>query len=50
MLLNQLEKLKLDKLQNIARKFNISIKKEGKNGKINKLKNELISELSTNYA
>ena len=41
----QLEKMKLPQLQNITRMRNISCKKQGKTGKINKLKKELIEEL-----
>ena len=37
--------LKLDILQNISRMKNINIKKKGKNGYINKLKDDLISDI-----
>lgn len=40
-----LEKMKLDELQNIAKMKNKDIKKQGKVSKINKTKDELISEI-----
>lgn len=41
-----LEKLKLDKLQNIAKMKNLCIKKQGKVGKINITKDELIQKIT----
>lgn len=41
-----LEKYKLEDLQNIARMYNIDIRKKGKNGKVNIKKEELIKILS----
>lgn len=41
----ELEKYKLDDLQNISKMKNICIKKDGKISKINKLKEELIEEI-----
>ena len=46
---SDLNKLKLDKLQNYSRMHNLCIKKKGKVGKINKLKEELIHEILLNY-
>ncbi len=40
-----LEKMKLEEIQNIANSLNIDIKKEGKTGKINKKKEELIENI-----
>ena len=37
-----LNKMKIHEIHNIARMFDISTKKQGKNGKINKLKSDLI--------
>ena len=37
--------MKLDELQNIAKKNNKDVKKQGKTSKINKTKEELIDEL-----
>lgn len=42
-----LEKLKLEDLQNIAKMKNKDIKKQGKTSKINKTKEELIQEITT---
>ena len=41
-----LEKFKLDKLQNMARMYNMDIKKKGKVGKVNLKKEELINLMS----
>ena len=41
-----LEKMKLDKLQNIAKMRNLNIKKQGKVGKINITKDELIQKIT----
>ncbi len=40
-----LEKMKLEEIQNIANSLNIDIKKDGKTGKINKKKEELIEDI-----
>ncbi len=44
--LDKLNKLKLEELQNIAKLTSCPIKKEGKNGKINLTKDELIKSIS----
>ena len=43
---DELSKLKLDQLQNIAKMRNLNIKKPGKTGKINIKKEELIDIIS----
>ena len=41
----EISKFNLDEIQNISKMKNINIKKDGKSGKINKKKDELIKEI-----